>query len=413
MAEAIFNHLVPREARTGSKCESSLPARQARTALESEGQSRKDALKSILRELHQGKSLHALKARFAQLLADVTPGDIGKLEQELVREGLDPQEITRLCDLHVQLFQEGLEKQAQLETGGQHPLTALRVENQQIAKAATEFMATMKALETQTSASLESRKAEISSRLEVLAKVEAHYQRKENQLFPLLERHGITAPPQVMWSTHDEIRQLIKDARAALDSQDGKSLVDCGERLAQKVEDMTYKEEKILFPMAMEALTKQEWDEMLQANAQKGAPKPAGTEGLLSLDIGSLNAEQLNLILTHLPIDITFIDENDVVRYYSEGKERIFPRSRQVIGRKVQNCHPPKSVHIVNRILEEFKAGKRDVAEFWINLQGKSVHIRYFAVRDRQRRYVGTLEVTQDITSIKGLEGERRLLDWQ
>ena len=381
--------------------------------MDSEGQSRKDALKSILRELHQGKSPEALKARFAQLLAEVTPGDIGKLEQELVREGLNPQEITRLCDLHVQLFQEGLEKQAKLETGTQHPLTALSIENQQIAEAATEFRDTMKALETQTSASLESRKAEISSRLETLARAEAHYQRKENQLFPLLEKHGITAPPQVMWSTHDEIRKLIKNTRTALSSGDSDSLVDYGEKLAQKVEDMTYKEEKVLFPMAMEVLTRQDWDEMLHANAQKGVPKPAGAEGLLSLDTRSINAEQLNLILTHLPIDITFIDENDVVRYYSAGKERIFPRSREVIGRKVQNCHPPKSVHVVNRILEEFKVGKRDVAEFWINQQGKSVHIRYFAVRDRQRRYVGTLEATQDITSIKTLQGERRLLDWQ
>jgi len=380
--------------------------------LDSRGQSRKDALKSIVRELHQGKSPEALKAKFAELLTDVTPGDIGKLEQELVREGLDPQEITRLCDLHVQLFQEGLEKQARLETGTKHPLTALRVENEQIAKAATEFHEAINLLQTQPPASLKSKKAEISNRLEALAKVEVHYQRKENQLFPLLEKHGITAPPQVMWSTHDEIRKLIKNTRAALSSEDSAGLVDCGEKLAQKVEDMTYKETKVLFPMAMEVLTREDWDEILHANAQKGMPKAVGVEGLLSLDTGLLNAEQLNLILTHLPVDITFIDENDVVRYYSEGKERIFPRSREVIGRKVQNCHPPKSVHIVNRILEEFKAGKRDVAEFWINLKDKSVYIRYFAVRDRQRRYAGTLEVTQDITSIKTLEGERRLLDW-
>ncbi len=380
--------------------------------MDSRGQSRKDALKSIVRELHQGKSPEALKAKFAELLTDVTPGDIGKLEQELVREGLDPQEITRLCDLHVQLFQEGLEKQARLETGTKHPLTALRVENEQIAKAATEFHEAINLLQTQPPASLKSKKAEISNRLEALAKVEVHYQRKENQLFPLLEKHGITAPPQVMWSTHDEIRKLIKNTRAALSSEDSAGLVDCGEKLAQKVEDMTYKETKVLFPMAMEVLTREDWDEILHANAQKGMPKAVGVEGLLSLDTGLLNAEQLNLILTHLPVDITFIDENDVVRYYSEGKERIFPRSREVIGRKVQNCHPPKSVHIVNRILEEFKAGKRDVAEFWINLKDKSVYIRYFAVRDRQRRYAGTLEVTQDITSIKTLEGERRLLDW-
>jgi PAS domain S-box-containing protein len=377
--------------------------------LDSERQSRREALKSILKGLHQGKAPETLKARFAQLLDDVSPGEIGMLEQELVREGLDPDEITKLCDLHVQLFQEGLEKQTRLETGTQHPLTVLRAENQQIAKAAAEFRDTMKRLGTaQESASLVSKKNEISSRLEALAEVEAHYQHKENQLFPFLEKHGITAPPQVMWSTHDEIRRLIKDMRAALDSQDIASLVDKGEKLAEKVEDMTYKEEKVLFPMAMEVLTKQDWEEMSRAKAER---EMSGV--LLSLNTGEVNTEQLNLILTHLPIDVTFIDENDVVRYYSEGKERIFPRSPEVIGRKVQNCHPPKSVHIVNRILEEFKAGKRDVAEFWINLQGKSVHIRYFAVRDRQGRYVGTLEVTQDITSIRTLQGERRLLDWQ
>jgi DUF438 domain-containing protein len=382
--------------------------------LDSGRESRREALKSILKELHQGKAPETFKARFAQLLADVSPGEIGKLEQELVREGLDPEEITKLCDLHVQLFQEGLERQAQLETGTEHPLTVLRIENQQIAKAASEFRDTMKRLRTmQESANLASKKDEVLSRLGALAKVEDHYQRKENQLFPLLEKHGITAPPKVMWSTHDEIRKLIKNTRIALSSGDSTSLLDYGEELAQKVEDMTYKEEKVLFPMAMEVLTKQDWDEMLHANVQKGVRKPAGAEGLLSLDTGSVNAEQLNVILTHLPIDITFIDESDVVRYYSEGKERIFPRSPEVIGRKVQNCHPPKSVHIVNRILEEFKAGKRDVAEFWINLHGKSVYIRYFAVRDTQRRYVGTLEVTQDITSIKTLSGEHRLLDWQ
>jgi len=385
-------------------------ATQARITSGSEGHSsRKDALKSILRELHQGKSPEALKARFAELLSDIAPGDIGKLEQELVQEGLDPQEITRVCDLHIQLFQEGLEKQARLETGTEHPLTALRVENEQIANAATEFREAISQLRTQPPASLESKKAEITDRLEALAKVEAHYECKENQLFPLLEKHGITAPPQVMWSTHDEIRKLIKNTRAALSSEDSAGLVDYGEKLAQKVEDMTYKETKVLFPMAMEVLTRQDWDEMLQ----KGTPKPEGVEALLSLDTGSVSAEQLNLILTHLPIDATFIDENDVVRYYSKGKERIFPRSREVIGRKVQNCHPPRSVHIVNRILEEFKAGNRDVAEFWIDLHGKFVHIRYFAVRDRERQYVGTLEVTQDVTSIKTLEGERRLLDWQ
>ena len=378
----------------------------------SETSVRKETLKSIVKELHQGKTPEALKERFTQVLGDVSPGEIGKLEQELVREGLDPEEITKLCDLHVQLFQEGLERQAGLDTGTQHPLTILRTENQQIARASAEFLDLINKLMTAQSANnLVSMNDRISERLEALAKVEAHYQRKENQLFPFLEKRGITAPAQVMWSVHNEIRTLIKDTRAALRSKDTEAVVDNGEKLAHKIDDMIFKEEKIMFPMAMEALTREDWEEMSHASAEKGLSKTI--EGLLSLDTGKLGIEQLNLVLTHLPLDVTFIDENDVVRYYSEGKERIFVRTPEIIGRKVQNCHPPKSVHIVNQILQEFKAGKRDVAEFWINLQGRFVHIRYFAVRDKERRYAGTLEVTQDITSIKTLQGERRLLDWQ
>ena len=377
----------------------------------SEGDVRKETLKSIVKELHQGKAPEALKARFAQVLGDVSPGDIGKLEQELVREGLDPEEITKLCDLHVQLFQEGLEKQAELETGTQHPLTVLRNENRQVARASAEFHDAIDKLRTAQGAVGLISSDKIGEKLEALAKVEAHYQRKENQLFPFLEKRGITAPPQVMWSVHDEIRTLIKDTRAALKSQNIETIVDKGEKLAHKIDDMIFKEEKIMFPMAMETLTKEDWEEMSHASGEREASK--AIEGLLSLETGTLNVEQLNLILTHLPVDVTFIDENDVVRYYSEGKDRIFVRTPEIIGRKVQNCHPPKSVHIVNRILQEFKAGKRDVAEFWINLQGRFVYIRYFAVHDRERRYLGTLEVTQDITSIKTLQGERRLLDWQ
>ena len=378
----------------------------------SERSVRRETLKSIVKELHEGKALEELKARFAQVLGDVSPGEIGRLEQELVREGLNPEEITKLCDLHVQLFQEGLEKQTQLDTGTQHPLTILRNENQQISRAAAEFRESIsKLVAPEGAAQCVSIEDKISGQLEELARVETHYQRKENHLFPFLEKHGITAPAQVMWSVHDEIRALIKGTRTALESQDIEAVKEKGERLTQKIDDMTYKEEKILFPMAMETLTKEEWIEMSRTSAEREESKAIG--GLLSLDTGGLTIEQLNLILTNLPIDVTFIDENDVVRYYSEGKERIFVRTPEIIGRKVQNCHPPKSVHIVNRILQEFKAGKRDVAEFWINLQGKLVYIRYFAVRDKQRRYVGTLEVTQDVTSIRELEGERRLLDWQ
>jgi DUF438 domain-containing protein len=128
---------------------------------------------------------------------------------------------------------------------------------------------------------------------------------------------------------------------------------------------------------------------------------------------GQLTLEQVNLIFTHLPVDLSFVDETDEVRFYSEGPERIFPRTPEVIGRKVQNCHPPKSVHMVQAILDEFRAGKQDTAEFWIEMQGKFLHIRYFAIRDRDGEYRGCLEVSQDVTGIRALEGERRLLQWE
>ena len=132
----------------------------------------------------------------------------------------------------------------------------------------------------------------------------------------------------------------------------------------------------------------------------------------LTLDTGTLTAEQVNLILTHLPVDVTFVDEKDEVRYYSATKERIFARAPGIIGKRVQDCHPPDSIHVVNRILDEFKAGAKDVAEFWMTLGEKFVHIRYFALRDGDGEYRGTMEVSQELTDIRTLEGERRLLDW-
>lgn len=133
----------------------------------------------------------------------------------------------------------------------------------------------------------------------------------------------------------------------------------------------------------------------------------------LSLDTGQLTLEQINIMLKHLPVDVSFVDSNDELRYYSDTADRIFARTPAVIGRKVQNCHPPKSVHVVNKILEEFKKGNKDAAEFWIELKGKFIHIRYFAMRDADGNYRGTLEVSQDVTEIRKLRGERRLLDWE
>jgi len=140
---------------------------------------------------------------------------------------------------------------------------------------------------------------------------------------------------------------------------------------------------------------------------------PQAAAGILKFETGSLTKEQLGGLLNALPVDITFVDANDAVRYFNKPEERLFVRTKAVLGRKVRMCHPQKSLHVVSKIVESFKNGKKNVAEFWINLNNRFVHIRFFAVRDANGKYLGTMEVVQDLTEIKKLEGERRLLDWK
>jgi PAS domain S-box-containing protein len=188
-----------------------------------------------------------------------------------------------------------------------------------------------------------------------------------------------------------------------------------------------HKEGKVLFPTALEVIPEGEWASLRAefdgigyccftpppppATREPAPSQPGLEEGVVELPTGSFSLKELEAVLNALPVDITFVDAQDRVRYFNQAKDRIFVRSKSVIGRTVQNCHPPKSVHIVNRIVEDFKAGRRDVAEFWINLGGRLVYIRYFPVRTPEGKYLGTLEVTQDITNIKAIQGERRLLD--
>ena len=195
--------------------------------------------------------------------------------------------------------------------------------------------------------------------------------------------------------------------------------------LVLAVRDMVFKEERILFPMVYETFSEADWRKVRRGEAEIGfawvnpgdawlpADEAASAEsgGLVRLDCGRLEPEVLNAVLKHLPVDMTFVGPDDRVAYFSQTEERIFPRSEGIIGREVSNCHPPKSVHMVEDILTRFKSGERDTAEFWIELGGRFIHIRYFAVR-RDGKYLGCLEVSQDVTAIRALKGQRRLLDW-
>lgn len=391
---------------------------------------REEALKGIIRDLHKGEDMEVLKERFRELIQDVSPSEIANMEQRLIEEGMPESEVKRLCDVHVAVFKESLEKQEIPRAPAGHPVHTFMREN----RAAEEIMDKIDELLKRIGSPPDKEyykgsQKDLVNLVDRLSRIDLHYLRKENQLFPLLETHNISGPSQVMWALHDDIRASIKKTKNQLRHIRSSETVSTLKALLATIRDMIYKEEHILYPMSLETLTESGWTKVRHGGEEIGYAwiKPdgqwppqgeveeesaAGAEKI-NLDTGYLSRDQINLMLTHLPVDLTLVDENDRVVYYSQGRERIFPRSPGIIGREAQRCHPPKSVHIVNRILDELKAGGKDVAEFWIQVGGRFVYIRYFALRSPDGTYKGCLEVSQDITEIRQLEGERRLLDWE
>lgn len=264
--------------------------------------------------------------------------------------------------------------------------------------------------------------------INLLLDLDKHYSRKENLIFPYLEKYGIYGPTNNMWRIDDFIRDGIKEAKKLLSEYDGdkQRVIQEVQFIFNEISAMIYREEHILFPMALNNFTEDEWVKIAHESNEIGfcltGPeaewKPERkaidgkdiSEGFIKMETGILSLKQLELLLNHLPVDITFIDHDDVVRYFSHGKERIFARTKAVIGRTVQNCHPPRSVHVVEELLEDFKAGKKDSEDFWIKFRDKYIYIRYFAVRDEDGTYIGTLEFTQNISPIQEIEGEKRIL---
>lgn len=389
---------------------------------------RHEMLKAIIRHLHDGGDVNEAKKQFAELVKDVNASEIAAMEQRLIEEGMPQEEVKRLCDVHVQVFKESVEVKEvpQVEEG--HPIHTFMVENRALEKLLDRISDVVKSIGNPPSDEIYKRfDLNLTKLFESLGKINLHYIRKENQLFPILEKHEISGPSQVMWSLDDDIRGMIKNCVSLHKEKNLSKLLPAINEVSKALYDMIYKEEHILFPMAMETLSAQEWESVKKGEAEIGyawifpteVQKDGGAvpqvnfenKNSFQLSTGNLNLEQIDLMLTHLPVDISFVDENDEVRYYSASKERIFPRSPGVIGRKVQNCHPPKSMPVVQEILDDFRSGKKDDAEFGITLQGKFIHIRYFAMRSADGEYRGCLEVTQDVTGIRNLEGEKRLLD--
>ncbi len=389
-------------------------------------ETRIETFKAIVMRLHNGESVDNVREEFHALLQDVSPAEIGAMEQKLVADGIPETEIRKLCDLHVELFTADKEKPELPPLPEGHPLRSFQQENALAEEKASQLFDATKGVQNELMYA-GARKG-LQQAVEELAEIIRHYERKENQLFPIMEAQGLTAPPQVMWEIHDDIRAMFKDTLGKLDDEkDYATAVTAVTELTVAVRDMVFKEERVLLPMVFEAFSEEDWHKVRRGEKEIGfswidpgeAWMPemekevqSSVTGEILLDAGSLKPAVINAILKHLPIDMTFVGPDDRVAYFSQTEERIFPRSEGIIGREVSKCHPPKSVHIVEEILTRFKSGERDTAEFWLELNGVFIHIRYFAVRS-EGEYLGCLEVSQDVTAIRALSGQQRLLDWQ
>lgn len=398
---------------------------------------RKEVLKNILHQLHEGKPVDEIKKEFAAFLQEVSAEEIPEIEQMLIDDGMPVAEIQNLCDLHVAIFRESLDQQEQPEMIPGHPVYSFREENRE---AANILESLRKALEELTLSPNSGNLKIARMQLEKMKEYNLHYLREENLLFPYLEQYNFSGPSAVMWGIHDDIRDSWNALLKLLESGSGndqKYFVKQVEKIFTPFEtatkEMFYKENKILYPAALERLSETDWGDIRSQEADIGycyikpgfkwqpkgykketTPLPSTSEAngnKLALKTGALTLDQVNLMLTNLPLDLTFVDEFDTVRFFSDTEERIFPRSPAIIGRKVQKCHPPQSVDRVQKILDDFRSGSRKQADFWIQMQGKFIYIRYFALRDEQGSYRGTLEITQEVSDIRLLEGEKRLMD--
>ena len=409
---------------------------------------KQELLKQIIIRLSRQEDAGELVREFNTHYHAVSMEDIVASSRDLEQEGIKVKDYAQLEKELFDLIKEKLPESRVPELPAGHPVQTFREENRVILKLMDE--ADRLASQPESFSRLHSDWLLLARNL---GEINKHYLRKENQLFPFLEKYGFTHPSTVMWAVHDEIRKMIKMFTGAVEQKDENTALIVLDRLTNEIRDMVQKEEMILLPTALKLLQEEDWQRIRQGEEEIGyalIDPPAGSGqkvsaptatrreeaggdvpeetvtvpgfgetgqfappvGAIMMNEGYLTPQQLDLIFRHLPFDVTFVNEKDEVVYYNKGEERVFPRSPGIIGRQVKYCHPPKSVDTVLRILEAFRSGEKDRADFWINMDGRFVFIQYFAVRDTHGHYRGVLEVTYDATRIRSLEGEQRLLDW-
>ena len=399
---------------------------------------RKERLKELILKLHQGESPEVVRKELIDTLKSIPYGEVVEVEQELIQEGLPEKEVLRLCDVHGEVLEGQIDLSSARQVPDGHPVDVFIRENRELQKVIQNVSELFGGMGDEPESNFSNFKLSLLSCFNELMDVDKHYQRKEYLVFPYLEKNEITGPPKVMWGKHDEIREQLKGCIEILRTPEltKDELLTSRELifnpLLKTMEDMISKEEEILFPMCMDVLTTEDWWNIHKQTIEIGFSlydpeiewQPEGffqatsksvsgfENGTIQLPSGSFTFREIMTILNTVPVDMTFVDKNDKVKYFTQGSHRIFTRSRSIINRDVRLCHPPASVHIIEKILDDFKSGRENHAPFWINAKGRFIHIEYFALRDEKGEYLGTLEVSQDLSELKKLEGEQRILSY-
>lgn len=390
-------------------------------------------------------SLKEARALLKDHIGTCTPDEFAYGEQQLKGSYTD-EEITHRMDELLELF-DGILIRAENTYPENHPLWVYMTEIQAGLAVIDEVDALLKAPHFIKNPWL--------GIYDKLSQWSRHLSRKQNQLYPALEKYGFDRPTKIMWTFDDKVRDLISESRRLLQSDEQAKFLELQPKMIDAFRDLADKEQEVLLPTAWKLVSDEEFVHMSRGDHEIGfaliTPPPfygnvsanmAGAGSLASgneqnfmselaallgkynvtttpspeteLDVatGKLSLERINLLFKHMPVDLSYVDENELVKFYSDTKHRIFPRSANVIGREVRNCHPAKSVHLVEEIIEKFRSGEQDKAEFWINKPEAFIYILYTAVRDEKGNFKGVLEMMQDCTRIRSLEGSRTLLTW-
>lgn len=390
---------------------------------------RQERLKNLILRLHEGESEEVIKEEFKEHFETVSPLEISVMERKLMKEeGLSAENIMKLCNVHVTVMADFVSNPENIPNDFSrpgHPVYVLKEENLALEAA---LMRIRNLLEVYIEAPSDEIKAGLRKQIDLLWDFDKHYTRKEMSFFPIMERQGNTAPPQVMWGVDDQIRDQYKAFKAAFLVDEMDQLMPLFSELEYEMQEMFVKEESILIPMVTEAFNEDDWiaiaDEMDEIGycivepLEKWKPVRQKEEvditeeakGRLKLGTGSLSHKELDLILNKLPLEITFVDKDHIVKYYDNGpEEKLLARTPSAIGRDMLNCHPPRVHETVKQLVHDLETGVKDSQQAWYKREdGVFVFIDYIAIRDEEGSFLGILETVQDISKFTKLDSDNR-----